>query len=111
MAEKLLTAEEVADWVQLTPEWVQEQARRGRIPALRLGRFWRFEPDAVDRWLKYALVNDSSAASSASQSGYCGDASPPASNFLRPQRRSVPDECRRAIRLRNRTHTPTAARA
>jgi excisionase family DNA binding protein len=50
--DKLLTADEVADWLQLTPAWVQAMARTGEIPALRLGRFWRFDRDSVAAWLR-----------------------------------------------------------
>lgn len=48
----LLTAEEVAGMIQVSPAWVQEQARRGEIPALKLGRWWRFERGEVEHWLR-----------------------------------------------------------
>lgn len=30
--------------------WVLEQARRGQIPHIRLGRYVRFEPDELRAW-------------------------------------------------------------
>jgi excisionase family DNA binding protein len=48
---RLMTAVEVADWLQVTPEWVHEMARDGGIPSMKLGRYWRFERAAVADWL------------------------------------------------------------
>jgi excisionase family DNA binding protein len=52
---RLMTVEEVADQMRVTPEYVQTLARKKKIPAVRIGRFWRFDPDAVDRWLRERL--------------------------------------------------------
>lgn len=38
----LLTADEVAELLQLRPSTVQDYARRGIIPSFKLGRFRRF---------------------------------------------------------------------
>jgi excisionase family DNA binding protein len=46
-----MTAIEVAEWLQVTPEWVHEMARDGEIPSMKLGRYWRFERDAIAGWL------------------------------------------------------------
>ena len=51
MTRPLLTPEEVADWLQVTVEWVHQMAREGDMPAMKLGRYWRFDQDAVDAWL------------------------------------------------------------
>jgi excisionase family DNA binding protein len=48
---QLLTAEQVAKRLQVKPSWVYRAAREGTIPAVRLGRWVRFDPDALDRWL------------------------------------------------------------
>jgi excisionase family DNA binding protein len=48
---RLLTAEEVADWLAVTPTWVHEMARSGEIPAIKLGRYWRFSRSAIEDWL------------------------------------------------------------
>jgi excisionase family DNA binding protein len=39
---ELLTADEVAELLQLRPSTVQDYARRGLIPSFKLGRFRRF---------------------------------------------------------------------
>jgi excisionase family DNA binding protein len=48
---RLLTAEEVADRLGVTKTWVWAQAREGRIPHVRLGRYRRFREEALEQWL------------------------------------------------------------
>jgi excisionase family DNA binding protein len=48
---KLLTAEEVAERLGVGVKWVWAQARSGTIPHVRLGRYKRFRPEAIDAWL------------------------------------------------------------
>ena len=47
----LLTAEEVAERLGVTKDWVWAQARAGRIPHIQLGRYRRFREEALERWL------------------------------------------------------------
>jgi excisionase family DNA binding protein len=49
--EKLLTAEEVAERLGVGVKWVWAQARAGSIPHVKLGRYRRFRPEAIDRWI------------------------------------------------------------
>ena len=49
--DKLLTAEEVAELLKVNTEWVWAQARAGRIPHVRLGRYRRFRESALNEWL------------------------------------------------------------
>jgi excisionase family DNA binding protein len=49
---KLLTVEEVAERLGVTKDWVWAQARAGRIPHVRLGRYRRFREESIDSWLK-----------------------------------------------------------
>jgi len=46
----LMNAEEVAEWLGLSVETVYRKARAGEIPALRVGRRWRFVRGALERW-------------------------------------------------------------
>ena len=55
-AASLLTPDEVADQLRITRAQVQELARRKDIAALKIGRYWRFEQRAVDRYLEKARV-------------------------------------------------------
>jgi excisionase family DNA binding protein len=49
---RLLTVEEVADRLGVRKEWVWAQARAGRIPHVRLGRYRRFREEAIEDWLR-----------------------------------------------------------
>ena len=49
--DKLLTAEEIAERLSLRTDWVWAQARAGRIPHIRLGRYRRFRESAIEAWL------------------------------------------------------------
>jgi len=48
----LLTAEEVAAVLRVTPAWVYAQTRRRRIPHLRLGRYVRYRREALEEWMQ-----------------------------------------------------------
>lgn len=47
----LLTAEEVAALLRVTPAWVYAETRRHRIPHIRLGRYVRYRRDALAHWM------------------------------------------------------------
>jgi excisionase family DNA binding protein len=50
-AGSLLTAEEVARLLQVTPAWVYAETRQNRIPHLRLGRYVRYRRSALESWM------------------------------------------------------------
>jgi excisionase family DNA binding protein len=47
----LLTVEDVAERLGVRKEWVWAQARAGRIPHVRLGRYCRFRAETLEAWL------------------------------------------------------------
>ena len=47
----LLTAQEVADRLGVSKDWVWAQARAGTIPHVRLGRYRRFRAEAIEAWI------------------------------------------------------------
>ena len=48
----LWTVEEVATFLRLKPETVRIMARKGELPAFKLGkRVWRFEAGKIQAWL------------------------------------------------------------
>jgi excisionase family DNA binding protein len=49
--DRLLTAEEVAERLGMRTDWVWAQARAGRIPHVRLGRYRRFRESALEAWI------------------------------------------------------------
>jgi excisionase family DNA binding protein len=52
MGERLLTAEEVAERLAVPESWVRQETRAGRMPCLALGRYRRYEWEAVTTWLE-----------------------------------------------------------
>ena len=51
MTGSLLTAADVAELLGVTPSWVYEQSRAGRIPTVKLGRYRRYRLEAIEAWL------------------------------------------------------------
>jgi excisionase family DNA binding protein len=47
-----LTTEEVLEYLQVTQRTVYRLIKAGRIPAVRVGRQWRFRKQDLDRWLE-----------------------------------------------------------
>jgi excisionase family DNA binding protein len=50
--EPLIDADEVSKLLGLHPKTVQQMARAGRVPGIRIGKFWRFRRSEIDRWLR-----------------------------------------------------------
>lgn len=46
-----LTTEEVLDYLQVNLRTIYRLIKRGRIPAVRVGRQWRFRKKDIDAWL------------------------------------------------------------
>jgi excisionase family DNA binding protein len=49
--DRLLTAEQVADMIGMTTDYVYALSRRGRIPTITFGRSRRYRRDAIEQWL------------------------------------------------------------
>ena len=47
----LLTAKQVAERLSVPVSWVYTKARRREIPAVKVGRYWRFDEDVVLEYL------------------------------------------------------------
>ncbi|MCB0865092.1 MAG: helix-turn-helix domain-containing protein [Solirubrobacterales bacterium] len=52
MSSRLLTAEEVADMLQVPKTWVYRAAREGDLPSVCCGRYRRFSEQDVERWIQ-----------------------------------------------------------
>jgi len=57
---EILTIEEVARYLRLTPQTIYKWAQERRIPAAKLGKEWRFRKSIVDRWLDEQILRDQS---------------------------------------------------
>lgn len=51
MSGGLMTADEVAERLQVPRSWVYRAAREGDLPSVRCGRYRRFDERDVDRWI------------------------------------------------------------
>lgn len=49
---RLLGPQEVADFLGVKVRWVYEEAKAGRLPHVRLGRYVRFRQESIDAWLE-----------------------------------------------------------
>jgi excisionase family DNA binding protein len=59
----ILTLEEVASYLRLTPQTIYKWAQEKRIPAAKLGKEWRFRRSIIDRWLDEQILCDESGFS------------------------------------------------
>ena len=55
MPEKLLTPQQIPEWLHVSPAWVLDHAsgrRRPRLPSVKLGKVVRFRPEEVEMFIK-----------------------------------------------------------
>jgi excisionase family DNA binding protein len=50
--EAFLTTDEVLIYLKITPRTIYRLIRSGELPAVRIGRQWRFRRADLDRWLE-----------------------------------------------------------
>lgn len=50
MAE-IMTTKEVADYLRLHEITICKYAAEGTIPAIRIGKVWRFDKEIIDKWI------------------------------------------------------------
>ena len=54
MAQKqhsILTIDELSNYLKISKSSLYKLVQAGRIPGQKVGRHWRFNKDAIDRWL------------------------------------------------------------
>ncbi len=51
ITDPLWTVEDVADYLKLQPETIRSMARRGELPAIKIGKVWRFQRHAIHEML------------------------------------------------------------
>ena len=57
---EIMTIEEVAHYLRLKPQTIYKWAQERRIPAVKLGKEWRFRRSILDRWLDEQLLGEDS---------------------------------------------------
>ena len=52
--ERVLTLEEVAQYLRVHPSTVYRLVKKKELPAFKMGSDWRFNVESIDRWLETA---------------------------------------------------------
>ncbi len=88
MDESFLTTEEVLEYLQVNLRTVYRLIKAGRIPAVRVGRQWRFRKRDIDAWLESQRPRGARSTTPAPQQPRTG----PATSAGRPRVLVVDDE-------------------
>ncbi|HNX66644.1 MAG TPA: helix-turn-helix domain-containing protein [Bacteroidales bacterium] len=48
--DRIMTLEEVADYLRVKPQTIYTWAQEKKIPAAKLGKEWRFRKSMIDNW-------------------------------------------------------------
>jgi len=54
-----MTTKELAEYLKLHEITICKHASTGQIPAIRIGRVWRFDKKAIDQWIISGLRQSS----------------------------------------------------
>jgi excisionase family DNA binding protein len=50
--DKWLTLEQIAEYLQMSTSSIYKMAQKGKIPAYKVGRQWRFRKEEIDKWIE-----------------------------------------------------------
>jgi len=50
--DNLMTLPEVCAWLRMSGQVVKKLCREGKIPAVKIGKFWRFNVEELSEWVK-----------------------------------------------------------
>ncbi|HHE71173.1 MAG TPA: DNA-binding protein [Chloroflexi bacterium] len=56
---EIMTAQEVAQYLRLAEATVYKLAQAGEIPAVKVGRAWRFKKALIDEWFRREAMQNS----------------------------------------------------
>jgi excisionase family DNA binding protein len=48
---RIMTVAEVAEYLKVHRATIYRMARKGKIPAFKIGDDWRFDKDAIEKWM------------------------------------------------------------
>jgi excisionase family DNA binding protein len=57
--ETLLTSKEASQVLKIHPKVLERMAKRGEVPALKVGKFWRYRATTLDAWINSRLQSGS----------------------------------------------------
>ena len=58
---RLMTCQEIAEMVSVTPQIIYKLVKKKQIPHVRLGKIIRFKNDVIERWLESSTVHEQSS--------------------------------------------------
>ena len=61
ITEPWLSVEQIAAHLGISKETVYRWLEKGKIPAHRVGKQWRFKPSEVDEWVKSGSASEETA--------------------------------------------------
>lgn len=70
---EVLTLQQVARLLRLHSSTVYRMVKRGEIPAVKVGRVWRFSKDALDTWLSGGIRRGAGVRGRGRPAGKRGD--------------------------------------
>jgi excisionase family DNA binding protein len=53
--DKIMTLEEVAEYLRVKPQTIYTWAQEKKIPAAKLGKEWRFKKSMIDQWFNESM--------------------------------------------------------
>jgi len=57
--ETLLTSQEASRVLKIHPKVLERMAKRGEVPAMKVGKFWRYRATTLDAWINSRLQSRS----------------------------------------------------
>jgi excisionase family DNA binding protein len=54
---KIMTTKEVSEYLKLHEITICKYAKEGKLPAIRIGRVWRFDKDAIDACISNGKIS------------------------------------------------------
>ena len=54
-SDKIMTLEEVAEYLRVKPQTIYTWAQEKKIPAAKLGKEWRFKKSMIDQWFNESM--------------------------------------------------------
>src|ERR1700675_4872715 len=92
MDETFLTTEEVLEYLQVNLRTVYRLIKAGKIPAVRVGRQWRFRKRDIDGWLDKQRARGSSRGAPSASGAPAAQPARPSAGASRPRVLVVDDE-------------------
>lgn len=60
MIQEVMTANQLAEYLQINEQTIYRKASKGQIPAVHIGKTLRFKKDVIDGWLRLSSFQWSS---------------------------------------------------